>query len=125
MYPVVCERNKYNGLMTLLSLYPIKYLNELCLPYCSFLETNILLMSISSILIFFGFYCRSRFLKYFYYQNLCCFCSFLYTIKKKSETSFMIIIMIIIFLYTCNDYIFCLVLINISVKLMMCIHSNE
>ena len=50
MYPVVCEVNKYNGLITSLSSYPIKYLNELCLPYCSFLETNILLTSISSIL---------------------------------------------------------------------------
>ena len=47
---------KYNGLITPLSLYPIKYLNELCLPYCSVLETNILLTSISSILnIFFVF----------------------------------------------------------------------
>ena len=56
MYPVVCERNKYNGLIiTLLSLYPIKYLNELCLPYCSFLETNILLTSTSSILNIFLF----------------------------------------------------------------------
>ena len=55
MYPVVCERNKYNGLMTPLSLYPIKYLDELYLPYCSFLETNILLTSISSILNIFLF----------------------------------------------------------------------
>ena len=55
MHPVVCERNKYNGLITLLSLYPIKYLNELCLPYCSFLETNILLTSITSILNIFLF----------------------------------------------------------------------
>ena len=55
MYPVVCERNKYDGLITLLSLYPIKDLNELCLPYCSFLETNILLTSISSILNIFLF----------------------------------------------------------------------
>ena len=28
----------------------MKYLNELYLPYCSFLETNILLTSVSSIL---------------------------------------------------------------------------
>ena len=55
MYSVVCERNKYNGLMTPLSLYPIKYLDELCLPCCSFLETNILLTSISSILNIFLF----------------------------------------------------------------------
>ena len=59
IYPVVCdERNKYNGLITLLSLKyhkPIKYLNELCLPYFSFLETNILLTSTSSILNIFLF----------------------------------------------------------------------
>ena len=61
MYPVVCERNKYNGLITSLSLYPIKYLNELYLQYCSFLETNILLTSKSSILNIFCFYYKSRF----------------------------------------------------------------
>ena len=55
IYPVVCEINKYNGLITLLSLYPIKYLDELYLPYCSFLETNILLTSVSSILNIFMF----------------------------------------------------------------------
>ena len=55
MYPVVCDRNRYNGLITPLSLYPIKYLDELYLPYCSFLETNILLTSISSILNIFMF----------------------------------------------------------------------
>ena len=55
MYPVVCERNKYNGLITLLSLYPIKYLNEVYLPYRSFLETNILLTLISDILNIFLF----------------------------------------------------------------------
>ena len=55
MYRVVCERNKYNGLITLLSLYPIKNLDELYLPNCSFLETNILLASISSVLNIFLF----------------------------------------------------------------------
>ena len=65
MYPIVFERNKYNGLITLLSLYPIKYLNELCLPYCSFLETNLLLTSISSILNIFCFYFKSRFFDIF------------------------------------------------------------
>ena len=55
MYPVVCEINKYNGLITSLLLYLIKYLNELYLPYCSFLDTNILLTSISSILNIFLF----------------------------------------------------------------------
>ena len=56
IYSVVCERNKCNGLITLSSLYPKKYLNELCFPYCSFLETNILLTSISSILNIFLFF---------------------------------------------------------------------
>ena len=55
MYRVVCERNKYNGLITLLSLYPIKNLDELYLSNCSFLETNILLASISSVLNIFLF----------------------------------------------------------------------
>ena len=39
-----------NGLIISLSLYPIKYLNELFLPYNTFLETNILLRTIPSIL---------------------------------------------------------------------------
>ena len=55
MYTVGCERNKYNDLITLLSLYPIKNLDELYLPNCSFLETNILLASISSVLNIFLF----------------------------------------------------------------------
>ena len=45
-----------NELYISLSLYPIKYFNELFLPYDTFLETNILLTSIPSILnIFFVF----------------------------------------------------------------------
>ena len=37
------------GLITSLSLYPIKYLNEFFIPYGSSQETNILLTSILSI----------------------------------------------------------------------------
>ena len=74
-----------------LSLCTIKYLNELCLPYCSFLETNILLTLISSILNIFCFYCRSHFFWYFCCWNLCSFRSFLYTVKKKVK-KFLIII---------------------------------
>ena len=48
-WPVICGRLTHNGLITSLSLYPIKYLNEFFVPYGSFLETNILLTSISSI----------------------------------------------------------------------------
>ena len=48
--PVIFESFKHNGLITSLSLYPVKYLYELFLQYCSFLETNILLTSVSSIL---------------------------------------------------------------------------
>ena len=63
IYSVVRERIEYNGLITWLWLYPIKYLNELYLPYCSFLETNILLISISSILnIFFVYIVEGSFL---------------------------------------------------------------
>ena len=54
MYPVVCERNKYNGLTTVM-ITPNKA------PYYSFLETNILLTSKSSILNIFCFYYKSRF----------------------------------------------------------------
>ena len=49
-YPVICRSLIHNGLITSLSLYPIKYLNEFLLPYDSFVETNILLTSMSSIL---------------------------------------------------------------------------
>ena len=41
----------HNDLITSLSLYPIKYLNEFLEPYGSSLETNILLASMLSILI--------------------------------------------------------------------------
>ena len=43
-----------NGLITL-SLYPIKYLNHFFVQYGSSLETNILLTSMSSILVTFLF----------------------------------------------------------------------
>ena len=47
--------------MTSLSLYPIKYLSALFVSYGSFLETNILLTSISSILNIFLFLLKSLF----------------------------------------------------------------
>ena len=110
MYPVACERNKYNGLITLLSLYPIKYLNELCLLYCSFLETNILLTSHHLYQIFLCFCCRSRSFLYFCCQNLCSSSrSFLYTINKKSK----------------NDVYTLLMCIHSNELLFVCIHSNE
>ena len=40
----------YKGLMASLSLYPVKYLSDLFVPYGYFSETNILLASMSSIL---------------------------------------------------------------------------
>ena len=40
----------HNGIITSLSLYPTKYLNEFFVPYGSSLETNILSTSMSSIL---------------------------------------------------------------------------
>ena len=49
-YPVICGSLIHNGLIISLSLYSIKYLCEFLLPYGSFLETNILLTSISSVL---------------------------------------------------------------------------
>ena len=50
----------HNGLITSLSLYPIKYLNEFFVPYGSSLETNIFLTSMSFILVTFLF-CKIRF----------------------------------------------------------------
>ena len=49
------ESFKHIGLITSLLLHPIKYIDELFLSYCSVLETNILLKSISSILNIFLF----------------------------------------------------------------------
>ena len=43
----------HNGLTTSLSSYSIKYLNEFFVPYGSSLKTNILLTSMSSILVTF------------------------------------------------------------------------
>ena len=40
----------HNGLITSLSLYPIKYLNEFFVPDGSSLETSVLLISMLSIL---------------------------------------------------------------------------
>ena len=52
----------HNGLITSLLLYPIKYLNEFFVPHGSSLETNILLTSVSSILVTFLFLSKSLFL---------------------------------------------------------------
>ena len=49
-YQVICGSVMYNGLIISLSLYPVKYLNEVLLPHGSFLESNLLLTSIPSIL---------------------------------------------------------------------------
>ena len=49
-YPVICGNLIHNGLITSLSLYPIKYLKFFFVPYGSLLETNILLTSMSSVL---------------------------------------------------------------------------
>ena len=49
----------HNGLITSLSLYPIKYLNKFFVPYGSSLETNIFLASMSSILVNFLFLYKS------------------------------------------------------------------
>ena len=40
----------HKGLMTSLSLYPMKHLVDLFVPYGSFLETKVLLASMSSML---------------------------------------------------------------------------
>ena len=49
------------------------------MQYGSFLETNILLTSISSVLNIFLFFCKSQFFRFFCHRNLCSFHSFLYS----------------------------------------------
>ena len=74
----------YNGLITSLSLYPIKYLNEFFVPYDSSLETNILSTSMPSIFVTFCFY-KSLFLIFFISKIYVFFYSFLYLVKKKEK----------------------------------------
>ena len=59
----------HKGLMTSLSLYPMKHLVDLFVPYGSFLETKVLLASMSSMLNSF-FFCRKRFFLSFCRRNL-------------------------------------------------------
>ena len=66
MESVLCKRNECSGRKTSLSLYQIKYLNELYLPYVSFLETKTLLISLSLILkSFFIFVVKVTFFYFF------------------------------------------------------------
>ena len=93
-----------NGLITSLSLYPIKYINELSLPYCSFLETNILLKSISSAVnIFFIFVKFSFFL---FKLNLCFFSVHFYILKKH----FFFYIIIIVYVHLLYIFYVCLLI---------------
>ena len=55
--------------MSSLSLYPRKYLNEPYLPYGSFLETNILLTSMSSVLNSFFVFIEIAFVDHFCVEN--------------------------------------------------------
>ena len=52
----------HNGLIKSLLLYPMKYLNELFVSYGSYLENNILLTSMSSILVAFLTYLSPKFM---------------------------------------------------------------
>ena len=54
----------YNGLITSLSLYPIKHLNDFFKPYGSSLVTNILLTPMSSTLI--TFFCKNHVFYFFF-----------------------------------------------------------
>ena len=106
-----------------LSLYPIKYLSELYLPYFSFSETSILSTSRLFILIFFVCfcYCRSHFFCFFCGRNLCYFHLFLYSVKKKSKIFFIIIIGIRALVIH-----FCFVLIDsINVYRNVYYHNND
>ena len=55
----------HNGLITSLSLYLTKYLNEFFVAYGSSLETNILLTSMASILVIFLFFIKIAFFDFF------------------------------------------------------------
>ena len=81
-YPINCRSFIHNGLITSTSLYAIKYLSEFFEPYDSPLECNVLLTSMSSILITFLFLQKSLFL-FFCLGNSCSFHSFLYSLKKS------------------------------------------
>ena len=63
-YPVICGSLIHNGLITSLSLYPIKYLNEFLLPYDSFLETNIIYVNVFNVIYLFVFV-EAAFLDFF------------------------------------------------------------
>ena len=80
---LICERKKYNDLITSLSLYPIKYLNELYFIY-------ILLTSISLILNISLFLLQNS-LFLILLLKLILLRSFLYIVKKKSKIFFIII----------------------------------
>ena len=56
----------HNGLITSLSLYPIKYLNEFFVPYDSSLETNISLTSMS--IGYFFVFIKVTLLKFFVFK---------------------------------------------------------
>ena len=74
----------------------MKYLNELYLPYCSYLETNILLTSISSILNIFLFLLLSKFMLFPFILILC---------KEKKINNLGIRVMIIYFCFVLIDLI--------------------
>ena len=75
----------HNGLITSLSLYPIKYLNEFFVPYGSSLETNILLTSMSSILFASLFFYKSRFFLFFLSLKFTIFLLILILGEKKDK----------------------------------------
>ena len=74
----------------LLSLYPIKYLDELYLLYVSFLQTNILLTSISSILniFLFVFIVKVAFLNFFIIKIYVA-CTPSYILRRKKVKNFL------------------------------------
>ena len=97
-YPVICGSFTHNGLMMSLSLYPIRYLRDFFVPYDSFLETNILLTSMSSILYFFVF-AEGTFIFFYFFCKRCSDffvikiyvlpTHYLYTTNKKKTTKFL------------------------------------
>ena len=87
--PIIWKSFIHNGLMSSPSLYPLKCLNDLFVPYVSFFKTNILSISISK---YFFAFVKIIISLFFCRRKLCSFHSCLYLAKTKTSKIFFIII---------------------------------
>ena len=92
--------------MASISLYPIKYLSALFVPYGSFLETSVLLPSVSYMLNIFFVFVEVTFFDFCCCRNLCSFHSFPYIVKKKV-------------IFFCNNLGICALIISFSLCLLI------